>query len=121
MVIEKAIKMRKGILKKITESDFLSQVIELAHIYHWRVAHFRPAMTKWGWRTAVSADGAGFPDCVIVKNGRLLFVELKSEKGKVAPIQQAWLDALEATGKAEVYLWRPGDFDEIADILGRQE
>lgn len=43
------------------ERQWQAQVIELARILGWRVAHFRPALTKHGWRTPVQADGAGFP------------------------------------------------------------
>ena len=45
-----------------------------------RVAHFRPPRTVHGWRTAVAADGAGFPDLVMVRGSRLLAAELKSER-----------------------------------------
>jgi len=123
---------------KISEADFLLQVIDLAHIYHWRVAHFRPARTADGWRTAVSGDGVGFPDLVMVRPPRLIFAELKSEKGKTTNEQGAWLEDLRrCRTKArvvglksdpgvvadiiEVYLWRPGDFDKILEILKEVE
>lgn len=50
---------------------------------------------------------AGFPDLVLVHTttGRLIFVELKSDKGRVRPEQDVWLQHL---GRChEVYLWRP--------------
>lgn len=105
------------------EEDFLTQIIDLAHIYHWKVAHFRPAMTKHGWRTAVSADGAGFPDCVLLRGDRLIFAEIKSEKGQLTPAQNEWLDALAEVGGAtnfqeiQTYVWRPDMLEEIAEIL----
>ena len=49
----------------------------------------------------------GFPDLVLVHTttGRLIFAELKSEKGRVRPEQDVWLQHL---GKLhEAYLWRP--------------
>ena len=114
----------------IKEEDFFQQILDLAHIFGWRVAHFRPARTKNGWRTAVAGDGAGFPDVVMVKSPRLIFAELKSEKGKLTPEQEEWLDGLGSCGDAvrqlghlvdkegvEVYLWRPSDLDNIIDIL----
>lgn len=111
----------------ISETDLLSQVIDLAHLYGWKLAHFRPAMTKWGWRTAVSGDGKGFPDCVLVRPPRLIFAELKAEDGKLRPEQEEWLELLrecqrqaEPYGRllmAEVYVWRPSQFDEIRGIL----
>ena len=101
----------------IKEEDFFQQILDLAHIFGWRVAHFRPARTKYGWRTAVAGDGAGFPDCVMIRGERIIFAELKSEKGKPSEKQQEWLDALESTRKVEVYLWRPHQIEEIAEIL----
>ena len=53
----------------------------------------------------------GFPDLVMVnsKAGRVLFVELKTQSGKVRPEQELWINALRAAGQfAEV--WRPGDW-----------
>ena len=56
----------------------------------------------------MQGDGAGFPDLVLVRKGRLLFVELKSEIGKVSPQQRKWLDDLDKA--AETYVWRPEDW-----------
>jgi len=35
----------------------------------------------------------------------------------VKPPQKAWLDDLKASGKAEVFVWRPSQFEEIVKIL----
>lgn len=102
---------------KISEGDFLGQVIDLAHVYGWKVAHFRPAQTKYGWRTPVQADGKGFPDLVMLKPPRLVFAELKSEKGKLSPEQEGWLSLLKGIKGIEVYCWKPKDFESIVDIL----
>lgn len=61
----------------------------------------------------------GFPDLVLVhvRTGRVVFVELKAEKGRVTDAQQEWLTLL---GKcSEVYLWRPADWEsgEIRRVL----
>jgi len=101
----------------IKEEQFFDQVIDLAHLYGWQVAHFRPARTKWGWRTAVSANGAGFPDCIFLRE-RVIYAELKSENGQPTPEQYEWLENLAEAGQ-EVYLWRPSDFDEIVKVLER--
>ena len=103
----------------ISEKDFTKQVIDLAHLHGWLVAHFRTAMTKRGnYMTPVQADGKGFPDLVLVstKQSRVIFAELKAEKGKLSPAQSLWLNTLEFT-PMEVYVWRPSDFDEINRIL----
>ena len=54
-------------------------------------------------------DHAGFPDLVLVKDRRIIFAELKSRDGKPSRDQAKWLQALAATGRVEVYLWRPAD------------
>lgn len=98
------------------ERDFQTQVIDLARICGWRVAHFRPAMTKHGWRTPVAADGKGFPDLVLVRRDRVLWRELKSDSGRLSTDQALWITALQDAGE-DVAVWRPDDFDEIVEAL----
>jgi hypothetical protein len=53
-----------------SEASFLEQIIDLAHLFGWRVAHFRAARTFSGWRTPVQGDGKGFPDLVLCRRRR---------------------------------------------------
>lgn len=101
----------------ITEATYQEAIIQIARLYGWRVAHFRPAMTKDGWRTAVAADGKGYPDLTMVKPGRLIFAEIKSEKGKLSEDQANWIDAFKLVPGIEVYLWRPSQFEEVVALL----
>lgn len=103
---------------EMTEAEWQAQVLDFAHLAGWRVAHFRPAGTEKGWRTPVAADGAGFPDLVLVRGRRLIFVELKSETGKLRSEQEDWLAALDKSD-AEVHIWRPSDFEEMISTLQR--
>jgi hypothetical protein len=100
----------------VSELDFQRQVIELARLFRWRVAHFRAAKTSKGWRTAVQADGAGFPDLVLVRD-RIVFAELKAERGRLSPEQAAWLEALGRVPGLAVHVWRPSDLEAIAEVL----
>lgn len=59
----------------------------------------------------------GFPDLVLVKPPRVLFVELKSEKGKTSPVQDEWLLTLVQCPGVETYLWRPSDWKAVTNVL----
>ena len=89
-----------------TEAQFLNQVRSLARILGWFTYH--PQLSKWSER--------GFPDITMVRGNRLVFAELKNEKGKTTVFQDEWLERLGQTG-VEVYLWRPADLEAIAEIL----
>jgi len=106
----------------VTETEFMQQIIDLAHLYSWHVAHFRPAWSRDGKRcmTAVAADGAGFPDLCMVKRCRLIFAELKADKGRLSPEQQGWIDNLTNSMRCEVYIWKPENFEEIVEVLTRE-
>ena len=101
------------------ERDFQSAVIEAARALGWTVAHFRPARTAHGWRTPVQADGKGFPDLCLVRD-RVLFIELKADGGRLTHEQAAWVSKLR-WGGAEVYVFRPDDWDEVVQVLKRSE
>lgn len=95
---------------EITEKQFESQVKDLAKMFGWLYYHT--------WRSFHSP--AGFPDCVMVRDTRTIFAELKTDNLSVSQPsfeQYAWLYALNEAGQ-EVYLWRPGDLDtEIVEVL----
>jgi VRR-NUC domain len=108
-----------------SERDFGSWVEDLLTLRSWLWQHQRPAQTAKGWRTAISGT-AGLPDIVAVRlnpgcdpdesdSYSLLFIELKSERGKVRPDQELWIDLLGTC--AEVYVWRPSDRPEIERVL----
>lgn len=106
-------------LPETTEKDFQAQVIALAQLCGWRVAHFRPARTKDGsWRTPVAADGAGFFDLVLMRE-RVIFCELKTNRGTLTREQHAWREAA-TMAKAITVVWRPRDWDLIETVLSKR-
>jgi len=106
--------------KTIAERDWLSQVLDLAHLYGWVVAHFRPGMNRRGsWSTPVQGDGVGFPDLVLLRPPELIVAELKTNRGKVTREQAVWIDSFSACG-IESYVWRPAQFDQISARLRRR-
>jgi hypothetical protein len=98
------------------ESDFQRQVTDLAELLGWEWAHFRPAQTARGWRTPVSGPlGKGWPDLVLSRGTRLMFVELKRSGAKLRPDQERVLNRLGQS--AETHVWFPMDLDRIVESL----
>jgi len=100
------------------EETLQQMVIDLAHICGWKCAHFRPALTKHGWRTPVSADGKGWPDLVLVRD-IVIYRELKADGGKLSEEQTQWLVDLRAAGQ-DAAVWRPNDWPTIQATLTRR-
>ena len=95
----------------IPERDFQATVIEYARARAWKVAHFHDSRRQVGGKFVGDSDAAGFPDLVMVRDKEILFVELKSEKGRLSSAQLGWCQAL--IGAAETCIWRPRDWPEI--------
>src|SRR5690348_14045149 len=93
--------------RTITEKQFMQQVMDLARYTGWTAYHT--------WNSQHST--AGFPDLCLVRPPRLIFAELKTERGRVRPEQVAWLELLGDCPLVEVALWRPSDIDRIAKAL----
>jgi len=91
----------------ILEKDFQDTVVEYAHLCGWMTYHTHDSRRS----------DAGFPDLTMVRGTRLIFAELKSQKGTIRPAQEAWLQRLQGVPAVEVYLWRPTDWDDIEKIL----
>jgi len=92
----------------ITEKDLREQVRDLCRLFGWKM--------YFSWTSIHSPRG--FPDLVLVhpSKNRVIFAELKSEKGKLTEEQVEWLDALGKCGQ-EVYVWRPSNWEEIVSVL----
>ena len=89
----------------MTEEQWLQQVRELARLKGWRIYHTRDSRRS----------DPGFPDLVLVRGDRLIFAELKREKGRLTESQRTWLAALEET--AETHVWRPSDWEAVIEVL----
>lgn len=94
----------------VTEDELMDYVTTLLTLHHWLWYHTHDSRRS----------NPGFPDIVAVKNGFVLFIELKRETGKVSESQQRWLDALgeaDAWDHHEAVVWRPSDMRAIAERL----
>lgn len=114
---------------RMSEADLMRAVTDLATILGWEWVHFRPAQTQRGWRTPVQGPlGKGWPDLVLIRSRdrRLVFAELKSDKGKTSAEQERVFDVLywlttdgchEPSGRkvggtaVESHRWWPADLD----------
>lgn len=101
-----------------TEAGFQKAVTDLALLCSWRFVHHRPARTAKGWRTAGSGDIAGWVDLVLwhERARRVLYVEVKSERGRTTQAQRDVLTSLRLAG-CEVAVWAPRDWAELEATL----
>ena len=92
----------------ITEKQFQENIRQLAlylgydFIYHTHDSRHSPA---------------GFPDLIILRDGRMIVAELKAEGGELTAEQYFWLVEFSKIPSAEIYLWKPSDFESITEIL----
>jgi hypothetical protein len=102
---------RQFLARAVREADLQAQVVELANLAGWRWYHTHESRRS----------PAGFPDLILVRDGRMLALELKSESGRATPEQRAWLTALSTVPGVTALLVRPSDWPRIAGLLtGRQ-
>jgi hypothetical protein len=102
-----------------TESQFQSRIMEYATLRGWSWMHINKAQNAAGyWRTpVVGLLGRGFHDLFLVRGDRIVSAECKSEKGYMTTQQRMVADLLQNTGKVEVYVWRPEDWEKVMEIL----
>lgn len=94
----------------IAEKDWQRTVVEAARLYGWRAFHSYDSR---------KSTGPGFPDLVLVQRARkrIIYVELKTEQGRLTEHQKEWRDDLRAAGQ-QWFLWRPSQWDEVQQVLG---
>ena len=108
---------RERVLRTVSEKAWLQQVVELARKTGWLVHHSRSSLMRSGrWATALQG-APGLPDLILVRAPRCLFVELKTQTGKVSDHQQQWLTELMGCPGVEMYILRPGDGARLVELL----
>jgi hypothetical protein len=111
-VMMKPDEYRQAVAKTMFESQLQAKVRRHAHQYGFTLIYHTHRSER---------SDPGFPDLVMVKGARLLFVELKAQAKYPTPTQREWLIALSNTA-AEVYVWRPSDLlDGTIDRILRGE
>lgn len=103
----------------ITEAQLQSAIMDLALVFGWRRAHFRPAQLPSGkWATHMSGS-TGWPDLALARHGVLILAELKRAGKHPTPEQLAWLDVLRTVPGVVAVVWRPEDWrsGEVERVL----
>jgi hypothetical protein len=90
-----------------SEAEFMTAIIAEATRTGWLVYHTR------------RSDGSepGFPDLVLVRQGRLVIAELKRVGGTPTMEQVTWLLELARVPGVEVYAWDANDWDAVFRTL----
>lgn len=91
----------------LTEAAFQQQVITLARLAGFLVYHTHDSRRS----------EAGYPDLTIAGKGRIIFAELKSERGRLRPEQSIWLATLRQCPGVEVAMWKPSNWPAIEATL----
>lgn len=89
------------------EAGFQDAIVTAARYLNWTVYHTHDSRRS----------EPGFPDLVLVRD-RVLFREVKTEKGRLTEEQLHWQTALAGAG-ADVSVWRPAQWDDIERELTR--
>ena len=111
-----------GYLNQIeTERQFTSAIRREAELADWELIYHTHNSQR---------SDPGFPDLVLIRDKRLVFAELKYDRGyedwdirtkrkaTISTEQKRWLDGLSRVDGIEVYLWRfPTDVNKILSIL----
>lgn len=81
----------------MTEGEMQDSIRQAALQHHWRFYHTFNSRRS----------DAGFPDCVCVRDGRLMFFELKRQSGRVSMQQVLWIVELGQVPGVDAYIVRP--------------
>lgn len=101
--------LRETLDKTMTEREFQEGIVAHAVLHGWRAFH--PYDSR--------RSEPGFPDLILVRGGECLAWELKSEKGRMRPRQQDWLDELGQVPGIEAAVIRPTTYDAALRRLAR--
>lgn len=92
----------------MTEAEFMQQIIDTARLLKWHVYHTHDSRRS----------EPGFPDICLVRD-RVVFLEVKTETGRVSPAQAEWIAAITAAGGTALVV-RPSQWEEIVAALKRR-
>lgn len=104
--------MNWGTMIEMSENDLQTTIIGAADLGGWMVFHDNDSRR----------NRAGFPDLVLLRPPELIFVELKSARGRVSAEQVLWIEQLGQVDYISADVLRPDRMDDmITRLLRRPE
>ena len=94
---------------RLTEAQWQQTIVEAAQLHGWWLYHTHDSRRR----------ARGFPDLVLIRPPRIIFAELKTERGRMTPEQQHVMSLLNECSSAESYVWRPDDWPHVLSLLSR--
>ena len=92
----------------MTEKEFQQQIVDTARLLGWKVFH------DFDSRRSTP----GLPDLFLVRD-RCVWLEVKTETGRLSPEQADWIAAINAAGGTALVV-RPSQWDEIVHSLKKR-
>ena len=89
------------------EADFQRLIVEAAGYLGYAVYHtFDSRRSNPGW-----------PDLVLLKQGHMICLEVKTERGRVRPEQVVWIAELDQVPGVTAMIVRPSQWDQVEALL----
>jgi hypothetical protein len=104
--------MNAEVLNAVDEKTLQRQVEDLLTIHQWASWH------DLSGRTSGNA-AKGMCDLIAIRGSRLVALELKTMRGRVAPEQIEWIDRFNGVETVEALIVRPSGFDALSEFLRR--
>lgn len=100
-----------SLLSAVSERKWQDTVVGICHARKYLVFHTHDSRRCT----------PGFPDLILIHPGkkRMVVAELKTVSGQIDEAQQIWLHGFsQVATRPQVYVWRPGELEEINNVLG---
>lgn len=91
----------------LTEAAFQRRITDLANLLG----------LQWHHEVDSRRSKAGYPDLTIAGPKGVVWLEVKTDVGRIKPEQQVWIDALREAGQ-DALIVRPKHWDDIKALLG---
>ena len=91
----------------VTEADFQATILQAADLFGW-----------WHYHVADSRRSRpGFPDLVLIKPPKVIFLEVKRETGRLTGYQAEVLSMLSDCSVVDAAVVRPSDWAQVVEWL----